>query len=349
MNWTIGASEVAPALGLSPYQSPFHWWAMKTGKIDKDESPSEAIQIGNALEEALVKEFERRYGIKTEPTKKIFHEEKKFLHATPDRFIHRESCSKEFVDKFNIERGEIVCLEIKTAGISSRHSLRKVDCQWGADWSDQIPQHYLMQTQQQIDVTNSFYSHGREDIFCNRAIVFALIGDRGFVPFETKLIPSVRDYIHEQLESIVTTNLELDIPLQPETADDWDELSEMILAKHNGKKFRIPASHEQAFQLKEMIEVKQKIKELTLKEKELKASLISLIGSNYALYSDEVSAVLTEGKDVEDRRTKKIVDDIEALIDRFDATGQTIIKDAIARHTKLIHRGRSLRVTKKGE
>lgn len=63
--YRIGASEVATIFGQNPYCSPYELWARKTGRLlDVDERENEAIELGNAIEPALLSRYERRTGRK---------------------------------------------------------------------------------------------------------------------------------------------------------------------------------------------------------------------------------------------------------------------------------------------
>lgn len=54
----IGGSDVAGILGLSPWNSPYKTWAVKTGRIDDSFVPSEAADWGNRLEPIVLDKFE---------------------------------------------------------------------------------------------------------------------------------------------------------------------------------------------------------------------------------------------------------------------------------------------------
>lgn len=57
----IGGSDVAGILGLSPWNSPFKVWAVKTGKLDDSFVPSEAAEWGNRLEPLVLDKIEEEF------------------------------------------------------------------------------------------------------------------------------------------------------------------------------------------------------------------------------------------------------------------------------------------------
>lgn len=345
--WTIGASESAAALGLSPYRSPFAWWAEKTGKIDRTES-TEATRVGTALEPALSSEFERAHNVVLAPTARLVHPDAPWMHATPDRFLRRDMCSSAFIDRWEIEAKEIIPVEFKTGSIVRLPS-RATEEEWGPDGSDIIPQGYAVQVQQQIDVTNAYVKE-KSGWFARRAFVFALLGNRGFALFAVDGLPDVQSWICDELETIVTVNLALDIPLKPETKDDWDVFAEVATRKSTGKARRVVVDDE-ADLVREYFEIHRRIKNDEERRSELRARLIAAIGNGYALTvnnpSTIITALLTEGSEKERDKPRRIVDDITAILPSFDAPTRETIERIIAKHTTTVHGGRQLRVTEK--
>jgi putative phage-type endonuclease len=345
---TIGASEAAAALGLSPYQSAYQWWAQKTGRVDRTQK-TEAIRIGKALEDAIAHEFERTFDVRLQATERLSHPTAPWMHATPDRFLTREGCSHAFAERFEVEGHERIPVEIKTARIAHLPT-RKDEGEWGTEWSDQIPQVYGVQVQSQMEVTNAV---GQEsgDWFTRRAFLFALVGNRGFVPFAMTRLPEVQAWIVEGLEQIAGVNLVLDVPLQPETADDWDIAADIVTRKSGGK-VRRTASHDEAEVIREYHAIKKEIDVADIRRAELRARILSMIGGGYAIdaldqHGAGFSALLTEGSEGESNKPRKIVDDIVEALPSFDDATKARIAGIIKRHTTTFTSGRQLRVTEK--
>ena len=60
---SVGGSEIAAALGLSRWRSPFDVWAEKTGHVTKKDEATDAMRFGTLLEPVIRKEFARRNGL----------------------------------------------------------------------------------------------------------------------------------------------------------------------------------------------------------------------------------------------------------------------------------------------
>ena len=83
----IGASEIAPVMGLSRFKTPLRLWAEKTGRIPKSET-SEAAEWGNRLEAVVAQKFSEKNGMKLMAYKKRFtHPEHDFLSCELDRIV----------------------------------------------------------------------------------------------------------------------------------------------------------------------------------------------------------------------------------------------------------------------
>lgn len=57
----IGGSDIAAAVGCSPWTSPFALWAKKTGRIDDSFTVGEAAEWGNRLESVVLDKFEEEH------------------------------------------------------------------------------------------------------------------------------------------------------------------------------------------------------------------------------------------------------------------------------------------------
>lgn len=100
----LGGSDVVAALGFSKYTSPWEVWREKTGQTELDtEPPSEAAELGNALEPWLIDQAPEVLGVDAYRT----------LHRTyahPDHYWRR--CSPDGI----LADGRLV--EAKTAGLA---------------------------------------------------------------------------------------------------------------------------------------------------------------------------------------------------------------------------------------
>ncbi len=134
------ASKIAAVCGLSPWESRFSLWHRMAGLIPPDPD-SDVKRRGHYLEPAVVAWWADQHPEwATWPTAPWRHKEDDRFAATPDRML----TSKGREDM------EWRCLEVKT---SSR------DDEWGAEGTDQIPPHYFVQCQWQMECTGTRVCH----------------------------------------------------------------------------------------------------------------------------------------------------------------------------------------------
>ena len=133
---SIGASEAASAVGLSPFESSYELWARKTGRSQgKDLSGNAVVEYGNRLEPAMRAMFQAEHPeltVEYHQFDVLFQSERPWMTATLDG---------EITD----EQGHKGVLEIKTAQVSK-------SAQW-EKWRDKIPQNYFCQVLHQLLVT----------------------------------------------------------------------------------------------------------------------------------------------------------------------------------------------------
>jgi len=150
----LGASEVAAALGLSPWTSPYELWARKTGRLIVQKE-SDALDAGTRLEPAIIDWAESVIGRIERPVEAS-------IDGTPI-VTHPDGLTDSGCP-----------VEAKTSGITG-----PLYGTWGEEWSDEIPEHYLVQCLVQLEATKADVCH-----------VPALLGGRGFVMYR---VPSNRD------------------------------------------------------------------------------------------------------------------------------------------------------------
>lgn len=147
---TIGASEAAAVLGLSPYATPADiYFAKVIGEKPKNTSSTEA---GDFLEVGILDRAEAIHG----PIKR------QCFAAALDPFAFLSATSDALIV------GKREGIEAKTCGITHYAKREELD-QWGEEDTDEVPVHYLIQCQHQAFV------HGLDRVWLH-----ALIGGRGF-------------------------------------------------------------------------------------------------------------------------------------------------------------------------
>lgn len=132
----IGASEIAAAAGLSPYQTALELYARKRNELPPIED-NDAMRMGRLLEPVVKAEFVRSSGLALrDPNPPMFiHPDFNVISATPDGIID-----------------DATLLECKTASWRMKGF-------WGDEDTDAVPDHYLCQTQAQMAVMGADLVH----------------------------------------------------------------------------------------------------------------------------------------------------------------------------------------------
>jgi len=134
----LGGSEIAAALGLSPWKTPYELYIEKTtdDPLSLQTPMTPAQEWGHRLENVLALKYQDDTGYVLIPGFKVHHAHYPWLYATPDRLVYE----KEGHGK------TLKGLEIKTASYRNGE-------QWGASGSQIIPEHYYLQIAHYMLVT----------------------------------------------------------------------------------------------------------------------------------------------------------------------------------------------------
>ena len=127
----VGSSDIAAIMGLSPYATAHDIWLEKTGRVEIVVS-GEAIDLGNELENPLLDWFGKKTGLEIERNVNRIHADG-ILAANHDALV----------------KDQPIGVEAKTGGLTGGYNP-----EWGADGTDEIPTHIIMQCQQQMVVSN---------------------------------------------------------------------------------------------------------------------------------------------------------------------------------------------------
>ena len=246
----IGGSEVAAALGESPYQTPLNLWLIKTGRIEPIDS-TPIMELGHLLEPMIAEKFTQITGLKLRNISDAYeHPEHSFLRGNIDRQI----LSSEKHDGPGV-------LEIKS---TTSFRLKNEDGFYPADWDYQI-QHYLMLTG---------YSYGYLAIFERDTGIF----------HEPILIKRDEEFIRRNTEKVIewwTLHIQKDIAPDPVNNEDL-----LILFPDAAVGTVVEASAEDIAYHEELIKVRQKINSLTFEKELLEAFLKNSIGNGERLVAN---------------------------------------------------------------
>lgn len=176
-NTGIGSSDASTIMGLSPYQSPYSLWEVKTGRAPLDPPVSDRQQelrdMGHAMEPVIRDLTAQKLGISiTKGDVSLASTERPWQHFSPD-------------------------------GITSDGRIfeaKNVHWRKAAEWDGQIPDHAEIQVH-----------HGAAVTGMHRAIVTGLIGGNELSIHEIDINPNVVDIITEA-EASFWEHVEKDTP-----------------------------------------------------------------------------------------------------------------------------------------
>lgn len=253
----IGASEAPAALGLSPYQTPFGLWCLKTGAVPPAEE-TEAMRWGSRLEPVLAEAFAESTGLEIARSQ-VFrrHDGRPHLLATADGLT---------------ADGDLV--ELKTISAFKAGEL-------GEDGTDELPDHWLVQAQQQM------YVFGRPLVRFG-----VLVGGQRFRTYTVHRDDALLDAIIPRLDrfwSQVTSNT-------PPEATGRDAATLASLRPSEGTRVEL-ASPLLPGVASEYEEAGRLIRQLEEDRRALKARLIEAMG-------DAAVATLLDGREV----VRKVID-----------------------------------------
>lgn len=104
---SIGGSDAAAVMGLSPWKSQYTLWLEKTGQLpEEDKSNVEAVHFGSLLEDLVAGEFCRKEGWKLRKCGLYRSREYPFLTASFDRLIVGQDAGLEIKTASSFKRQE---------------------------------------------------------------------------------------------------------------------------------------------------------------------------------------------------------------------------------------------------
>ena len=148
-NTTIGASEASAVMGLSRYSQPYDVYRKKAftaGNEYLGAVREKAFRRGHALEEFVLNEYHLLVGGSIRyPVPMLIHPKYEFMSATPDALWTDVILSRP-VSMQAILKEPYIPVDAKTAARSEG---------FGEEGTEEIPQEYIIQAQQQMAVTGA--------------------------------------------------------------------------------------------------------------------------------------------------------------------------------------------------
>lgn len=247
-NTGIGASEIAAAAGLSPYQTPLELYLRKRGEMPPFEG-NDATRMGTLLEPVVKSEFCRITGIiPIDANPPMYRSiQRKWMTATPDMIVTETELG-----------------EVKTASWRMKSS-------WGEQDTDAIPDQYLCQTQWQMAVMGEQFT----------AVYVPVLFDG----FETKIYRVDRN--ERMIGFLIDAGQELWERIQnddpPEPTWEHESTPKLIKEMHsniNGQVIELDGITADAWFLYEQLGAE--IKELEKRRELYKSEVLYAVGDNYA-------------------------------------------------------------------
>lgn len=235
----IGGSDCAAAVGLSPFKSPLTLYMEKRGEIEPDQAETEAAYWGTKLEAAVAERYTEVTGkrVRRQPMRSCLNNN--FMLANIDRQILEDP------------RGPGV-LEVKTSNAFKR-----------VDGLDDLPDHYYLQMQHYLAVTN--YRWG--------AFAF-LIGGQKFVHFEVERDQATIDVLIEQ-ETLFWRRVRCGNPPTVDGSDATRALLSHMYPQDSGETITL----DNAEAARQLVSTKQRIAEIEAQKQALENLFKAEIGA----------------------------------------------------------------------
>lgn len=240
----VGGSEAAALLGLSPWADAWKIFGQKTGLIPGLED-NQKLRLGRRMEKILAEEYELLTGRKVRRIENTVYRHKDLpcMGASPDCL-----CIDE-------ERG----VEFKNVG----HYASQTG--WGAEGTDQIPDYYLLQVQDYMEVLDV-------DVWD----VVPMMGGQEVRVYEIPRHRGLGESIRKAVEHFWNTHI---LTGNPPPVDASDTAAEWLKQKfpQNRLPLRVAEPHE-AKMLEDLRDVRLAIERLENREQELTNLLKLAIG-----------------------------------------------------------------------
>lgn len=258
----LGGSDVAAAIGLSPYKSPITLWQELTGRLEGF-AGNEKTKWGTTLEPVIRQEYADRHGVQLiVPEHSSFDD---WRRATPDGLViggpsEGEPSVAVFCD---FSRG----LEIKSVGL-------RMQSQWGDDGSANVPALYEVQVRWYMSILN-----------LDRWDFAVLIGGQEYHEYTIMRDLEIEEALIVQATEFWFEHVLKDVPPPPDATNDYAhflveryaERSKEYVQASADLNTKLMALQNQGEQLKALTQTKK------LLENEIRAELKNAAGADFAL------------------------------------------------------------------
>lgn len=294
----IGGSDISAIMGENPYKTAYDLYHEKINPNLSDDI-SEHAYWGTVLEDVVAKEYAKRNNVKIQKINyMIRHREHEFAIANIDRaIVNPEVAGKVFIrdDKLTTDR----LLEVKTAS----EYLKKI---WGEEGSDQVPDHYNLQCQWYMGITDVQK--------CDLAL---LLGGNKFRQYTITFDPELFDMMIEIAKDFWENNVLAGVEPTPTTLANAKQKyakslpdSTLDLSENDDDNIAI---------IDRYIELKDQAKQLENDIEQAQVALINLVGENENLaVGGEIVLTYKESKGRETFDKKGCLNAYPELANKFN-------------------------------
>lgn len=258
--YSLGGSDVAAALGLSPWKSPITLWQELRGEL-QPQPGNERTRWGQILEPVIRAEYVERNGVAVHvPPEPLVHPKHEWMHVRPDGIV---------VDGETWVRG----LEIKAVGLRMEQH-----------WEDGVPALYELQCRWGMAIAD-----------LPRWDVPVLIGGQEYREYVLERDAELEEAILEEAAAFWRLVEEG----RPPDPDDTDEYKEYLIRRYaKPRKEYLQASVELDQSIGRYLELRELCKELEAERKQIENELHAAIGDAAGLEASDcrVSLVRVKGR-----------------------------------------------------
>lgn len=251
----IGGSDVAPILGVSKWKTPLDIYLDKVGEDIELQDLSPVQEWGNRLEPLIIQKFQEQTGLDCSLiSNTVKHERHPFMLANVDAFIPSENA----------------ILECKTTSTFLKN-------EWGEQFTDQIPQEYLLQCAHYAEVLN-----------VGRVYIAVLIGGNDFRVYVYDRLPRLGANLITKEKHFWYSHVQLKVAPQP--LSDSDAVK---LWLHSVKENVVTAPISTMEALERMKAIKNEIKKLEGSYETLEMEVFKFMQDNDQLMSPQGDILAT--------------------------------------------------------
>ena len=278
---TIGSSDAAAILGLSPWRGPWDVWPGIVGLVERYRRTSDAAQTrGHRLEPLILQWYSDDYGIDLVPGPSLFGD---------SELLTRDGWAHDHPDAFEVGLAgcRADCTASKCATTCNdwhpmRHvraveakTLRWFDSQWGSPGTDQVPIHYLTQC-----------AHHRFVTGLPVVLIAYATGSDELRAYDLDLPDRVVDRQAELLKAWHTAHVVEGKPPPLDGSDGCARTLATLYQYGSGSKVYRDATPHEVEIASELAELRAEIKRLSAEASERENALRTSIGSNYGIKCD---------------------------------------------------------------